>query len=268
VPYVYEAFRQVYQLDGNQKWWQIMQSIAQHALQDYQDFAVSPYASTCSYTPEPHDRGGVINASAYRAFLLMQAARDFDEEKYQQVAEKNLQFVLESQNADGSWYYAMDGRRDFIDHFHTCFVLKALAKIERLHGGSQCSTAIECGIAYYVKNLFDGVGLPKPFSRAPRLTIYRRELYDYAECINLALLLRGRFLALDDHLSTVLTDLLTHWQKPDGSFRSRRLHLGWDNVPMHRWAQAQLFRSLCFLLCQAIQQSRTESRNGTNQSEV
>jgi hypothetical protein len=26
------------------------------------------------------------------------------------------------------------------------------------------------------------------------------------------------------------------------------LLLGWDNVPMHRWAQAQLFRSLCFLL--------------------
>jgi hypothetical protein len=24
--------------------------------------------------------------------------------------------------------------------------------------------------------------------------------------------------------------------------------LGWDDVPMHRWAQAQLFRSLCGLL--------------------
>ena len=84
VPYVYEAFRQVYQIDGNQKWLQIMQSIAQHALQDYQNFETSPNASTCSYTPEPHDRGGVINASAYRAFLLTRAARDFSEEKYRQ----------------------------------------------------------------------------------------------------------------------------------------------------------------------------------------
>ena len=56
--------------------------------------------------------------------------------------------------------------------------------------------------------LFDEQGLPKPFSRAPRLTVYRRELYDYAECINLATLLRGRFPALDERLSTVLTDLL------------------------------------------------------------
>ena len=49
-------------------------------------------------------------------------------------------------------------------------------------------------------------------------------------------------------LETVLNDLLSRWQKPDGSFRSRKLYIGWDNVPMHRWAQSQLFRSLCFLL--------------------
>ena len=41
--------------------------------------------------------------------------------------------------------------------------------------------------------------------------------------------------------------------KPDGSFRTRQLLLGWDNVPMHRWAQAQLFRSLCCLLLQSGQ---------------
>jgi hypothetical protein len=33
--------------------------------------------------------------------------------------------------------------------------------------------------------------------------------------------------------------------KSDGFF-SRRLHLGWDNVPMHRWGQSQMFRSLAF----------------------
>ena len=44
-------------------------------------------------------------------------------------------------------------------------------------------------------------GLPKPFSRRPRLTVYRRELYDYAECINVAVLLKGRFPALDNILS-------------------------------------------------------------------
>ena len=62
------------------------------------------------------------------------------------------------------------------------------------------------------------------------------------------MLLQGRFPELDEILSRVVIDNLEHWQKNDGSFRSRQLLVGWDNVPMHRWAQSQLFRSLCFLL--------------------
>jgi hypothetical protein len=246
VPYVYEAFLQLYQIDGDRRWLDIMQSIAQHAFCDYHDFLTSESASSCSYNPNPSDAGGVINASAYRAFLLTRAGLDFSKEAYLKVAERNLNFVIESQNDDGSWYYSTDGTRDFVDHFHTCFVLKALTKIEALTGNQACTKAIHSGIDYYTKNLFDDEGLPKPFSRRPRLTVYRRELYDYAECINLAVLLSGRFPALDSILARVID--LTEWQKSDGSFRSRQLLVGWDNIPMHRWAQSQLFRSLCFLL--------------------
>ena len=248
VPYVYEAFSQAYKIDKDQRWWRIMRSIAQHAFQSYRDFEISPNSATCAYTPAPDDHGGVINASAYRASLLTRAAFDFSEATYFNAAERNLNFVLESQNADGSWYYSTDGQRDFVDHFHTCFVLKALAKIEQLTGCARCRSAIERGVAYYVKNLFDADGLPMPFSRRPRVTVYRHELYDYAECINLSVLLYGRFPELDSIVSGVVADALARWQKPDGSFRARKLLLGWDNVPMHRWAQSQLFRSLSFLI--------------------
>ncbi|HMF84963.1 MAG TPA: hypothetical protein VK598_01280, partial [Nitrospiraceae bacterium] len=214
-PYVYEAFSQVYEIDKDEKWRQIMWSLAQHASEDYFDVETSPRASRASYTPSPEPSGGgVVNASAYRAFLLTKAALDFSEEKFRRQADRNMHFVLESQNADGSWYYAMDGRRSFVDHFHTCFVMKALAKIEQLTRDSECTKAIERGVNYYVKNLFDEAGLPKPFSKAPRLTIYRRELYDYAECINIATLLRGRFPELDAKLCSVLNDLFARWQRP------------------------------------------------------
>ncbi len=249
-PYVYEAFRQVWKLDHSEEWFGIMRSIAKHGLQDYKDIETSSKASTCSYTPDPRQSVGVVNANAYRAFLLLTAAKDFSEDKFSKAGERNLNFVLEAQNPDGSWYYANDGKRLFVDHFHTCFVLKALAKVESVTNGRGCTEAIEKGVNYYVENLFDGDGLPKPFSRRPRLTVYRRELYDYAECINLAILLRGRFPKLDRILPIVVNDVLNRWQEKDGSFRSRHLFLGWDRTPMHRWAQSQLFRSLCFLLGQ------------------
>lgn len=245
-PYVFEAFSQAYRIDKNEKWLAIMRSIADHAIHDIKDFATSPSASTCSYTP--FDQGGVINASAYRAFLLTSASDQLSDERYWKVAERNIDFVLHSQQSNGSWYYSMDGKRDFVDHFHTCFVLKALAKIEQLTGHQGVRDGIAKGVSYYINNLFDETGLPKPFSKAPRLTVYKRELYDYAECINLCVLLKNRFPELDGVLETVVDDLLTFWQKADGSFRARKLFLGWDNVPMHRWAQSQMFRSLSFLL--------------------
>jgi hypothetical protein len=256
VPYVYEAFSQVYAIDRDPKWSRIMRSIAEHAFGSYRDIETAPGSASCAYTPSPDDPCGVINASAYRAFLLTKAGIEISEPRYSEVARRNLNFVLTSQNADGSWYYAMDGKRNFVDHFHTCFVLKALAKIEQLTGSSTCQSAIARGISYYVKNLFDANGLPMPFSKAPRLTVYRHELYDYAECINLSVLLDGRFPELDRILTGVVTDLLGRWQKRDGSFRARRLLAGWDNVPMHRWAQSQVFRSLCFLLSRNVETSK------------
>lgn len=260
VPYVYEAFKQVWEIDRADEWLGIMNSIAEHGLQDYRDFETSANASTCSYTPDPKQSVAVVNANAYRAFLLISAAYDFSDEKFRKVAERNLNFVLEAQNEDGSWYYAKDGERNFIDHFHTCFVLKAVVKIEALTDHSGCTAAIERGIEYYAKNLFDENGSPKPFAKRPRLTVYRRELYDYAECLNLAALLQGRYRKLDDLCAAVLKEVLTIWQKPDGSFRSRRLLCGWDNVPMHRWAQAQLFRSLCLLVNRNSTSSNTKAR--------
>ncbi len=256
LPYAYEAFSQVYALDSDPKWLAVMRSIAEHGFKDYRDMETGPGASSCGYTPAADDPCGVINASAYRAFLLTKAGLELSEQRYLNVAKKNLNFVIASQNSDGSWPYAVDGTRDFVDHFHTCFVMKALSKIEKLTGSVECKNAISRGVAYYLKNLFDAKSLPIPFSKAPRFTVYRRELYDYAECINLGVLLNGRFQELDETVSTVVKDVVERWQKKDGSFRARELKAGWDNVPMHRWAQSQLFRSFSFLLSQNKDESK------------
>ncbi len=247
-PYVFEAFLQMEQLQPHSRWHHILESIAHHVRDDIKDFRLSETASTCSYTP--FDKVGVVNASAYRAFTLTSAAKFLGNEHFLEIAQRNLNFVLESQNPDGSWPYAVDGKRDFVDHFHTCFVMKALAKIYFLTGNDDCIKALTRGVDFYLEKLFSEDGMPRPFARAPRLTVYRHELYDCAECINLCLLLRNYFPQLENTLETVIAGILKNWVKPDGSFRSRQLMFGWDNVPMHRWGQSQMFRSLAFYLCE------------------
>lgn len=258
-PYCYDALVAVYELDGDRRELELARSAAEHAFSAIPERKVSPDASSAGYNPSDTE-GGVVNASAYRAALLADAALRFVREDYLHAARRNLAYVLDSQRPDGSWFYATDGVRDFIDHFHTCFVLKALARIDAAMPEERCGAAIASGVRFYTENLFGDDGLPRPFARAPRLTVYKRELYDYAECLNLALLLRGRFRALDERAAAALDDLLDNWQKSDGSFRTRRLIAGWDEVPMHRWAQAQVFRSLCTALSIAADAGCDERR--------
>jgi hypothetical protein len=143
--------------------------------------------------------------------------------------------------------------------------MKSLAKIHSLTGHEGCLDALLRGVDYYLADLLAGDGLPRPFSQAPRLIVYKRELYDCAECINLCLLLRDRFPQLNETLKTVVNGIMDKWVKGDGSFRSRRLHLGWDNVPMHRWGQSQMFRSLAYYLAEAKRESSRERLCGKNE---
>ena len=245
-PYAFEAFLQVQKLRPTEARKEIIESIVRHTTTDIKDYKFSDHGMTCSYTP--HDTGKVVNASAYRAGLLALAAKFLRRDDLLDIASLNVNFVLEVQKPDGSWPYAVDGVRDFVDHFHTCFVMKALAKVFLLTGDQRIFESLARGLDYYLKNLFGDDGMPRPFSKAPRLTVYKCELYDCAEAINLCLLLRKDFPQLEKTLTTVVSGVLENWVKPDGSFRSRKLISGWDNVPMHRWAQSQMFRALAFYL--------------------
>src|SRR6202012_5816031 len=115
-PYVFEAFLQVHQLQPRAEWENILRSIVRHATTDIKDFKYSDTANTCSYTP--YDQGKIINASSYRATMLVSAAKFFGDDALMKIADGNVNFVLQTQNADGSWPYAVDGVRDFVDHFH------------------------------------------------------------------------------------------------------------------------------------------------------
>jgi hypothetical protein len=152
------------------------------------DREVAADAATAGYNPQD-TTGGVINASAYRAFMLFDASTRFARPDYRRAAERNLNFVLRSQQPDGSWFYAADGVRDFVDHFHTCFVLKALAKIDG---------EFPCGLPTRHRRRRGLRAAPLRRARLPNRSHADRDsrftgarLYDYAECLNLGTLLRA-----------------------------------------------------------------------------
>ena len=240
--YVYEAFEQGYELTSDDRYLDMMQSIARFAHEDLGDQEVAPGVRASSYGPS--DRRRVVNASAYRALLLTRAGLRFKRDDWLEAARGNVAFVLRSQQLDGSWLYAMEDRDRFVDNFHTCFVLKSLVKVWRATGDGAILEAAQKGYAFYKRNLLDDEGLPVPFAQAQRLNLVRRELYDLAEGINLALLMRGRDSDADTIAGRLLGELLDNWTLPDGHFVSRVTWFGRNTVPYHRWAQAQAFHAL------------------------
>ena len=111
------------------RWLDVWSSIAEHALLDYPDLRSRRAHRAAGYTPA-RVTGGVVNASAYRVLPAHTGAVVFGDAAITRPRRRNLRYVLAAQKPDGRGPTATDGKRAFVDHFHTCFVLEALAKIE------------------------------------------------------------------------------------------------------------------------------------------
>lgn len=247
-PYCFEAYLGLYDATGEQRYLDLARSIATFVYCDLKDTPTGKEAAAASYSPM--DETKVVNASAYRCWVLFEADARFNLPEYRAKALRNLNFILQSQEPDGSWLYAVATPGEaFIDHFHTCFVLKKLFKINQRLNRADVADAIRKGYDYYRKALFRADGLPKAFAIEPRTQIVTLEMYNFAEAITLGALLRdfipGAF-SVAQKLATILCE---KYQLSDGHFVTRVYRGGFKHTfPFLRWPQAQLFYSLTNLL--------------------
>ena len=73
-------------------------------------------------------------------------------------------------------------------------------------------------------------------------------LYDLSEAINLALLAGDLHPQLKQVMRNCIEEITGRWQRPNGAYRTRKLLVGWNNVPMHRWGLSIAFRALSLFL--------------------
>ncbi len=144
-----------------------------------------------SYAPVEEPRI-VVNANCYAAFAYtlhsVHGKREVRDEA--RLKAKQLgRWVVCQQQADGSWFYYADREPgNFIDCFHSCFVIKNLFKAKRLLPdlADIVDQPIKKGWRYIKEEFYDRrAGLCHRFTVRSHRDPFRWDLYDQAEFLGL-----------------------------------------------------------------------------------
>ena len=166
-----------------------------------------------SYAPIEEPRI-VVNANSYAGYSYALHAK-FGENS-EGVASARckalLHWVVEQQQENGSWYYYADeDAGNFIDGFHSCFVLKNLIKSAELipELKTLIEPAVVQGMSYLQKAFIDQkTGLLRRFTERDIKDPFVWDLYDQAEYLGLLVLL-GKL----DEADTFIKVVYQHFHK-------------------------------------------------------
>ena len=194
----------------------------------------------------PSDRTPIHNASLLAASLLarLSHAAGADGEELADAARAAVGFALRHQREDGSWPYAEGERGDWVDGFHTGYVLDALGECSAALGDEAAAAARERGLAYYRDNLLGADGTPRYFSDSAQPI----DGQSAAQAIRSFALAAARDPRWLEPAWRVYGYAVRKLRREDGAFVFQRTRLWTNRTPQVRWVQAPMLEALSLLL--------------------
>jgi hypothetical protein len=183
----------------------------------------------------------VHNANLLACAAVARTAQVVQRKSPGATVQNALRSSLTAQRPDGSWPYAEGARGDWVDNFHTGYVLDSLAISSRSlpHLGEPLAR----GVAYWERELFLQDGTPK---YSPE-SVYPLDAHCYATAID-------TWLALKDIHPNALVNaertarlLLERMLDRAGYVQFQRVRFWTNKVPFVRWSTAPAFRALAGL---------------------
>lgn len=191
-PYVLEALHMYCSVTKDTGIQEIILSIFNYLENDLKIMYEDDYVLATSYGPLK-DRT-VVNAVSYTMYSYALLSHYYLKNNDKKLAENKINklygFIKKHQMQNGSWLYSTDGG-SFIDCFHSCFVVKNIIKTNQLVDLRESESIIDSAYKY-IKDAFydDESRLYRRFSRANKIGLIKLDLYDNAEMMNLAVLLK------------------------------------------------------------------------------
>jgi len=235
--FVGEAFFTYRKITSSNEYDIILKKIGEFILQ-----GLNKTGGCISYTPLDHFQ--VHNANLFSVQVLISLFNIFGKDEFKKVALEGLNYTINDQGKDGEFYYWDSGdQNNYIDNFHTGYVLRMLNQINKQFSKINLESQIKQGISYYINNLFNDY-LPKTHVQR----FYPINIHALNEVILVYLELEKYRQDLKPFFDKSLTYLLTQMQYKEGEFAYKRYKHWSVKFPFYRWNQAWTYYTLSKLI--------------------
>ena len=231
------------QLFNDDEYLSVARSVCDFILRDLPRTVDTATEVCFSYAPDSHTR--IFNASLLAAEVLGSVGWLTSDAALCHEAERAARYVVNQQQPDGSWAYGAEANQQWIDSFHTAYILFSLRRvIEACALGEEFQQSLQRGYRYWTKTFFLADGWPK---------YYHDDAYPadaHAAASAIVTLLECRDL---DENSTTMAQQIASWtihnlRDPQGFFYYQRRRFYTVRKPYMRWTQAWMLYALARLL--------------------
>ncbi|MBL7924702.1 MAG: delta-aminolevulinic acid dehydratase [Bacteroidia bacterium] len=186
-----------------------------------------------SYSPFDHEK--VFNASMKGARMLSQAYVITKNEAWRTLAAQAVDWVMKYQRADGAWVYSQRKTGDWIDNYHTGYILDCLDDFGKCTGLTQWNPALEKGLHFYLSNFIGPQGQARFYDQQE----WPLDCTAAGQC----LLTLSRFNRLEEAKRVALYTI-ENMQDSKGYFYFRKYPKHTNKANFMRWSNAWMLAGL------------------------
>ena len=236
--FITNALYTCYSITKNQKAKDLLVNSSEFILNDLNRTYSSTKKNSYCFSYSPFDNQVVFNASMKGARLLSQVYAVTNNKKLIEEAKNIVDFVIEQQNEDGSWFYSIAQSGKYIDNYHTGYVLDSLDEYRIYSKDSSYDNNIKKGFQYYINNFIED-GEPKFYNNKK----YPIDCTSAAQSI-LTLIRFGNY----DTAVKVAEYMINTMQNKNGYFYFRKYKNRIVKTSFMRWSNSWMFLALAKIL--------------------
>ena len=235
------AFLDAYDLLGGSKYLEVAESICRFLLTDIH---TTEFAESHCFAYTPGGGGLVHNANMLAAAFLSRSHSALGDAALLEHARRAVQFTVDHQLENGGWLYAEGGKWNWIDSFHSAYVLESLHTYALCSGDSQWDDSLQRGYEFYVNRFFGDDGTPFYYHDKARPLDIQCASQGIQTLVNLRSLDEGSL-----QLATrVARWTIDNMQDSRGFFYYRKYRLITNRTPTLHWGQSTMLAALAVLL--------------------